>query len=69
MQFRLLDVGQVNGQALIVLAEWSATVPADYVTARYDRDRGWVIGRSLPLTGKAFWQPPMYVGGATIAPR
>ena len=69
MQFRLLDVGQVNGQALIVLAEWSATVPADYVTARYDRDRGWVIGRSLPSTGKAFWLPPMYVGGATIADR
>jgi hypothetical protein len=69
MQVRLLDVGQVNGQPLIVLSEWSATVPADYVTARYDRDRGWMISRSLPSTGEPFSEPPMYVGGATIADR
>ncbi len=67
MRFRLLDVGQVNGQPLIVLAEWSATVPARYVIARFDRDRGWLIGRSLPATGKAFWPPSMYIAGATIA--
>ena len=63
---RLLDVGQVNGRPLIVFAEWLPFGPARYVTAMYGATGTWVIRRSLPLAGKPFWRPSMYIGGASI---
>ena len=66
VETRLLDVGQVAGQPLVTLAEWTDPEHARYVTARFAAG-GWVVDRtSLPEAGQPFWDPATYLGGAAI---
>lgn len=62
---RLLDVGAVGGAPLVVFAEWADPTDARYVAVRFAAGR-WAVERSLPATGRPFWAPSMYVGGASI---
>ena len=62
---RLLDIGAVGGAPLVVFAEWTDKTDARYVAVRFAAG-AWSVERSLPATGRPFWAPSMYVGGASI---